>query len=90
MNESFLAEGFLLAKKIGLGQPKRIENAKILVANTAMDTDKIKVFVLLVPNLQPLGVALPHFWEPLKWLISHDLLISLSCCHTLKSTKVKL
>uniref|UniRef100_A0A7S1HX66 CCT-beta n=1 Tax=Eutreptiella gymnastica TaxID=73025 RepID=A0A7S1HX66_9EUGL len=44
MNESFLADGFLLAKKIGLGQPKRIENAKILVANTAMDTDKIKIF----------------------------------------------
>lgn len=25
-------------------QPKRIENAKILVANTAMDTDKIKIY----------------------------------------------
>lgn len=31
-------------KKIGVGQPKRIENAKILVANTAMDTDKIKIY----------------------------------------------
>lgn len=30
-------------KKIGVNQPKRIENAKILVANTPMDTDKIKV-----------------------------------------------
>jgi T-complex protein 1 subunit beta len=27
-----------------VGQPKRIENAKILVANTAMDTDKIKIY----------------------------------------------
>lgn len=27
-----------------MNQPKRIENAKILVANTPMDTDKIKVF----------------------------------------------
>ena len=27
-----------------MGQPKRIENAKILVANTAMDTDKIKIY----------------------------------------------
>jgi T-complex protein 1 subunit beta len=44
MEDSFLAEGFLLAKKIGLGQPKRLENAKILVANTPMDTDKIKIF----------------------------------------------
>jgi hypothetical protein len=35
--------GFLLEKKIGVGQPKRLENCKILVANTPMDTDKIKV-----------------------------------------------
>lgn len=30
-------------KKIGVNQPKRMENAKILIANTGMDTDKIKV-----------------------------------------------
>ena len=42
--ESFLDEGFILDKKIGVGQPKRMENAKILVANTAMDTDKIKIY----------------------------------------------
>ena len=35
--------GFLLDKKVGVNQPKRIENAKILIANTPMDTDKIKV-----------------------------------------------
>lgn len=35
--------GFLLDKRIGVNQPKRIENAKILIANTGMDTDKIKV-----------------------------------------------
>ncbi len=29
---------------MGVNQPKRLENAKILIANTAMDTDKIKVF----------------------------------------------
>ena len=34
--------GFLLEKKIGVNQPKRINDAKILIANTAMDTDKIK------------------------------------------------
>ncbi|KAM9312644.1 T-complex protein 1 subunit beta [Gastrophryne carolinensis] len=44
LTESYLDEGFLLDKKIGVNQPKRIENAKILIANTAMDTDKIKVF----------------------------------------------
>ena len=44
MSESYLDEGFILNKKIGVGQPRRIENAKILIANTAMDTDKIKVY----------------------------------------------
>ncbi|KAM1423487.1 hypothetical protein TB2_015730 [Malus domestica] len=42
--DSFLDEGFILDKKIGLGQPKRIENANILVTNTAMDTDKVKIY----------------------------------------------
>lgn len=44
LTDSFLDEGFILDKKIGVGQPVRIENAKILVANTAMDTDKIKIY----------------------------------------------
>ena len=44
LEESFLDEGFLLDKKPGVHQPKRVENAKILIANTPMDTDKIKVF----------------------------------------------
>lgn len=38
-----LPAGFLLDKKIGVNQPKRLENVKILIANTGMDTDKIKV-----------------------------------------------
>jgi T-complex protein 1 subunit beta len=29
---------------VGVRQPKKIENARILIANTPMDTDKIKVF----------------------------------------------
>ena len=40
--DSFLAEGFILDKRIGVGQPRRVENARILVANTAMDTDKVR------------------------------------------------
>lgn len=44
LKESYLDEGFILDKKIGVGQPKRIENAKILIANTPMDTDKIKIY----------------------------------------------
>lgn len=44
LEDSFLDEGFLLDKRPGVHQPKRVENATILIANTPMDTDKIKVF----------------------------------------------
>ena len=44
LKDSYLEEGFILDKEIGVGQPKRVENAKILIANTAMDTDKIKIY----------------------------------------------
>ncbi|CAD2215487.1 T-complex protein 1 subunit beta [Angomonas deanei] len=44
LRDSYLEPGFLLDKKIGIGQPRRLENAKIMVANTPMDTDKIKIF----------------------------------------------
>jgi T-complex protein 1 subunit beta len=36
-------QGFLLDKKLGVNQPRRIENARVLIANTPMDTDKVKV-----------------------------------------------
>ncbi|KZV62543.1 hypothetical protein PENSPDRAFT_658026 [Peniophora sp. CONT] len=44
LTDSYLDEGFILDKSIGVGSPKRVENAKILIANTSMDTDKIKIF----------------------------------------------
>jgi T-complex protein 1 subunit beta len=44
LSDSYLDEGFMLDKKIGVNQPKRLEKAKILVANTSMDTDKVKIF----------------------------------------------
>ncbi|KAL8905580.1 MAG: hypothetical protein Q9171_006614 [Xanthocarpia ochracea] len=44
LSDSYLDQGFILDKRIGVNQPKRLENAKILVANTAMDTDKVKIF----------------------------------------------
>ncbi|KAM5540617.1 hypothetical protein V8D89_005648 [Ganoderma adspersum] len=44
LTDSYLDEGFILDKTIGTNCPKRLENAKILIANTSMDTDKIKVF----------------------------------------------
>jgi len=44
LSDSYLDEGFILDKRIGVGAPKRLQNARILVANTAMDTDKVKIF----------------------------------------------
>lgn len=44
LTDSFFDDGLILDKKIGLNQPKRLQNAKIMIANTAMDTDKVKVF----------------------------------------------
>merc|ERR1712217_749598 len=44
LKDSFLEEGFILEKKIGVGQAKVLENCKILVANCQMDTDKIKIY----------------------------------------------
>ena len=44
IRDSYLEDGFLLKKSVGVGQPHRVENAKILIANTSMDTDKIKIY----------------------------------------------
>ncbi|KAJ1393041.1 chaperonin Cpn60/TCP-1 family, partial [Ochromonadaceae sp. CCMP2298] len=44
LKDSFLEEGFVLDKSFGVGQPKCVRNAKILIANTPMDTDKIKIY----------------------------------------------
>ena len=44
LSDSFLDEGFILEKRFGINQSKKVENAKILIANTSMDTDKVKIF----------------------------------------------
>ena len=44
MKDSFLADGFILEKSISTGCPRRKENARVMVANTPMDHDKIKIF----------------------------------------------
>lgn len=44
MSDSYLEEGFLLEKRFGIDQPKKVTNARILVANTSLDTDKVKIF----------------------------------------------
>jgi T-complex protein 1 subunit beta len=44
LKDSYLAEGFILEKQISIGCARRLENAKILLANTPMDYDKIKIY----------------------------------------------
>jgi T-complex protein 1 subunit beta len=44
LKDSFLAEGFILEKTISTGCPKSKVNPKIMVANTPMDHDKVKIF----------------------------------------------
>jgi T-complex protein 1 subunit beta len=44
LKDSFLAEGFILEKSISTGCPKRKEKPRVLIANTPMDQDKIKIF----------------------------------------------
>lgn len=44
LKDSFLEHGFLLQKSVGVGQPHLVRQAKILLANTSMDTDKIKIY----------------------------------------------
>ena len=79
LDDSYLDEGFLLEKEIGHNQPKRIENARILVANTPMDTDKIKVFGSKVKVESTAEVAAIEAAEKGKMkkkvdkIISHDI-----------------
>ena len=61
--DSFLDEGFLLDKKPGVHQPQRVTDARILIANTPMDTDKIKVkknymslLVLIISSNSPIVI----------------------------------
>lgn len=44
LGDSYLDSGLVLDKRIGINQAQILRNAKILIANTAMDTDKVKVF----------------------------------------------
>lgn len=44
LKDSFLADGFILEKQITTGCPRRKENPKVMVSNTPMDHDKIKIF----------------------------------------------
>ena len=44
LSDSYLDDGFILEKSISVGCPKEKKNPKILIANTPMDYDKIKIY----------------------------------------------
>ena len=70
-------------KKIGVGQPTRIENAKILIANTAMDTDKIKIYGKCLFDSLSLQ-SLTHLLSILVRIANH-LVLRLVDCFTTKN-----
>ena len=43
LSDSYLADGLILQKSIATGCKKTAENPKIMVANTPMDNDKVKI-----------------------------------------------
>eukprot|EP00698_Gefionella_okellyi_P003507 TRINITY_DN13307_c0_g1_i1.p1 TRINITY_DN13307_c0_g1~~TRINITY_DN13307_c0_g1_i1.p1 ORF type:complete len:535 (-),score=160.65 TRINITY_DN13307_c0_g1_i1:31-1635(-) len=79
LEDSFLDPGFILDKKIGVGQPKRMENCKILIANTAMDTDKIKIFGARVKTESTNTVAEIEEAEKAKMVAKCDKIIAHKC-----------
>lgn len=79
MDESYLDEGFLLEKLPGHSQPRRVENPKILIANTPMDTDKVKIFGSRVRVESVAKVAELEAAEKLKMKEKVDKILSHKC-----------
>lgn len=43
LGDSYLADGLILQKSIATGCDKFVTNPKVMVANTQMDADKVKI-----------------------------------------------
>lgn len=57
LRESELVDGLILKCEFGVGQPQKVENARILIANTSMDADKIKINGAKIETDSPLQLA---------------------------------
>ncbi len=44
LKDSYLDPGFILEKQISVGCPRKKEKARVLLTNTPMDYDKIKIY----------------------------------------------
>uniref|UniRef100_A0A7S0LGV3 CCT-beta n=1 Tax=Coccolithus braarudii TaxID=221442 RepID=A0A7S0LGV3_9EUKA len=80
LRDSYLdADGFLLDKRIGVGCPKRMTDCKVLVANTPMDTDKVKIYGSKVKVDSVSKVAEIEAAEKQKMLDKVDRILSHGC-----------
>jgi len=80
LKDSYLdPDGFLLDKKIGVGCPKRMTNCKVMVANTPMDTDKVKIYGSKVKVDSVAKVAEIEAAEKKKMLDKVDRIIGHGC-----------
>ncbi|AAK39757.1 t-complex protein 1 beta SU (nucleomorph) [Guillardia theta] len=44
LKDSYLDNGILIEKSFGIGQPKKLLNARIMILNCSLDSDKIKIY----------------------------------------------
>merc|ERR550537_1284358 len=80
LRDSYLdPDGFLLDKKIGVGCPKRMTNCKVMVANTPMDTDKVKIYGSKVKVDSVAKVAEIEAAEKQKMLAKVDRILAHGC-----------
>lgn len=80
LRESYLdRDAFLLDKKISVGGPRRVEGAKILLANTPMDTDKVKIYGTKVKTDSMAKVAEIEAAERAKMNAKVDKIIAHGC-----------
>jgi len=79
LHDSYLEEGFLLEKSISIGSPKTLEDCKIMVANTPMDYDKIKIYGTKVKADSMEGIAEIEKAEKEKMKEKVDKIMSYGC-----------
>nr|WCZ58377.1 T-complex protein 1 subunit beta [Paratrimastix eleionoma] len=79
LHQSYLDEGYILPKAVGVGQPHRVEHAKIMIANTAMDTDKVKIYGATVKTDSTAQVAELEQAEKQKMRDKVENIVSTGC-----------
>ena len=79
LKDSFLDDGFILDKSLALHQPKKVKNAKILIVNTTLDSDRIKIYgvkikVKSISNLARLEIGeQKKLLDKCKKILSHGI-----------------